>query len=87
MRHEEWRQKPYSCRYSPCQRRYDPTANAALANIARQERRRKSAGYLRPVVRVWYAPGCGPAKQAKEVNPQKDEKRRERKYRKEDGKG
>ena len=73
MRREEQRKKSYPCRYVPCQCRYDPTANAALANIMRQERRRKNVAHLRPTVRVWYAPGCRPAEQ--EVKPEIYEKR------------
>lgn len=62
--------------YSPCPHRRDPTANAALANIVRQERWRKGTVHVRPIVRVWYAPGCRPVGRMKEVKIGKDEKRR-----------
>lgn len=82
MKHKEQSEWPYFCRYSPCQHRCDPTANAALANIARQKRRKENTHQLRPIVRVWYAPGCRPVGRMKEVKPGKDEKRRYGKTRK-----
>ena len=70
------REKATPSRYSPCPHRRDPTANAALANMKQQKRRRKNTAQMRPAVRVWYAPGCRPAGRAKEVKSKKNEKRR-----------
>lgn len=73
MKHRQRQENTAFCRYSPCPHRNDSTANAALANIARQERRRKYTAHIQPAVRVWIAPECRPAE--REVKPGIHEKR------------